>query len=340
MTEPAPLAQQLGLNAVSRQKGELQMSEYRPFRFGLIVHRADSKDDWVAKAKRAEDTGYAILLATDHFGNQFAPIPALMAAAEATTTLRLGSFVFDNDFRHPVVLAKEAATIDVLTDGRFELGLGAGWRRREYEQSGISFDAASVRVERVEESLRIIKGLFSDRPVDFTGKYYTITHLEGFPKPVQRPHPPILIGGNGKRMLSIASRGANIVGLDIGVPGNGRSLDLNDVPATMEQKLTWIRQSAGDRFNELELNIIVFGVVVTDCQHEAAQQAVTSIRAIEGYGATAEQLLDSPHFLIGSVDQICEELLSYREKYGISYISVYERDMDAFTPIIARLAGK
>jgi len=192
----------------------------------------------------------------------------------------------------------------------------------------------------MEEALRIIKGLFSDGPVDFADKYYTITNLEGFPKPVQRPHPPILIGGGGKRMLSIAGREANIVGLTFRGRGDGEGLDMDDVPTSMEQKLTWVRQAAGERFDDLELNIIVFGAVVTDSQQEAAQQVATLIRATEGYEVSGEQLLASPHFLIGSVDQISEELLSNREKCGISYVSVFERDMDAFTPVVARLAGK
>ncbi len=315
------------------------MSSYRPFRFGLEVRPAASKDDWATKARRAEDTGYAILLLPDHLGDHFAPGPALMAAADVTTTLRLGSYVFDNDFRHPVVLAKEAATLDVLTGGRFELGLGAGWRASEYQQAGIPFDAANVRVERTEETLHIIKGLFSDGPVDFTGKYYTITHLEGFPKPVQRPHPPILIGGGSKRILSIAGREADIVSLNF----RARESERADM-TSLEQKLTWVRQAAGDRFNDLEFNLITFAVIVTNRPQEAAQQVATFMRAFIGAtqddAVTAEQVLVSPHFLIGSVDQISEELLSYREKYGISYITVHERDMDAFTPVMARLAGK
>lgn len=315
------------------------MSSFRPFRFGLEVRPAASKDDWATKARRAEDTGYAILVLPDHLGEHFAPGPALMAAADATTTLRLGSYVFDNDFRHPVVLAKEVATLDVLTGGRFELGLGAGWRASEYQQAGIPFDAASVRVERTEETLRIIKGLFSDGPVDFPGKYYTITHLEGFPKPIQRPHPPILIGGGSQRMLSIAGREADIVSLNFRTRGS-ESLDMTSI----EQKLTWVRQAAGDRFKDLELNLITFAVVVTERPQEAAQHVAPFMRAFigatKGDAVTAEHVLASPHFLIGSVDQISEELLSYREKYGISYISVHERDMEAFTPVMARLAGK
>lgn len=315
------------------------MSSYRPFRFGLEVRPAASKADWATKAGRAEDAGYAILVLPDHLGEHFAPGPALMAAADVTTTLRLGSYVFDNDFRHPVVLAKEAATLDVLTGGRFELGLGAGWRASEYQQAGIPFDEANVRVERTEETLHIIKGLFSDGPVDYTGKYYTITHLEGFPKPVQRPHPPILIGGGSKRMLSIAGREADIVSLNFRARGS-ESLDMT----TMEQKLTWVRQAAGDRFKDLELNLINFAVVVTERPQEAAQQVATFMRAFigatQGDAVTAEHVLASPHFLIGSVDQISEDLLSSREKYGISYITVHERDMEAFTPVMARLAGK
>src|SRR6266568_4197945 len=188
------------------------MTRQRPFRFGVSVHQARSKEEWIALAQQAESLGYSTLQMPDHLGDQFAPVPALLAAAEATHTLRIGSFVFDNDFRHPVMLAREAATLDLLSGGRFELGLGAGWNRSEYEQAGIPYDSPGVRVSRMEEALHIIKGLLADGPVNFSGKYYTVTDLEGHPKPVQRPHPPILIGGGGKRLLSIAAREATTVG--------------------------------------------------------------------------------------------------------------------------------
>ena len=186
------------------------MSKPRPFRFGVSVHGSKSRAEWIGIARQAEALGYSTLLIPDHLGDQLSPIPALVAAADATSTLRVGSLVFDNDFRHPVMLAKEAATLDVLSGGRLELGLGAGWMKPEYEQAGIPFERASVRIGRMEEAIRIVKGLFADGPVDFAGQYYTVTGFEGFPKPVQRPHPPLHIesrrqGGRDKlrRLLAI-----------------------------------------------------------------------------------------------------------------------------------------
>src|SRR2546429_9289950 len=188
------------------------MTQQRPFRFGVAAEGAPSREQWVEKARKVEDLGYATFLVADHFVNEFPPITALLSAADATNKLRVGSFVFDNDFRHPALLAKEAATLDLLSGGRLELGLGAGWMKPEYDQAGIPFDRASERIDRMKEGVQIIKGLFADGPVDFAGRYYTITDLEGFPKPTQRPHPPIHIGGGGQSLLALAAREADIVG--------------------------------------------------------------------------------------------------------------------------------
>ena len=177
------------------------MSKQRPFRFGVAVQGSKSRIAWIGIARRAAELGYSTLLMPDHLGDHFSPIPALVAAADVTSTLRVGSFVCDNDFRHPAMLAKETATLDVLSGGRLELGLGAGWMKPEYEQAGIPFERASVRIERMAEAIQIMKGLFADGPVDFAGRYYTVTGLEGFPKPTQRPHPPLYIGGGGQRHL-------------------------------------------------------------------------------------------------------------------------------------------
>src|SRR5712692_3259165 len=189
-----------------------------PFRFGVICERMQSAEEWVAKARLAESAGYSTFLIRDHFirepfGDQLAPMLALMAAADATKTLRVGNLVLDNDYRHPVVLAKEAATLDVLSHGRFELGLGAGWAKTEYQQAGLSFDAPGVRVSRLEEAVQVIKGLFAYEPLTFSGTYYRIDQLNGYPKPIQQPHPSILIGASGKRMLAIAAREANSIGI-------------------------------------------------------------------------------------------------------------------------------
>src|SRR5579864_9181610 len=183
----------------------------RPFRFGVLCEEMGTREAWLAKVWRVEELGYATLLLRDHFmpgpfGDQFAPLSALMAAAMVSNTLRIGTMVFDNDYRHPVVLGKEVATLDVLSSGRFEFGLGAGWMGSEYEQAGMTFDSPGTRVERFEEALRIFKGLFADEPLTFAGKHYAIRGIDGFPKPLQRPHPPILIGAGGRRMLSLAGR--------------------------------------------------------------------------------------------------------------------------------------
>lgn len=316
------------------------MTTQRPFRFGVAVHQARSKEEWVATAQKAETLGYSTMLMPDHLGEQLAPVPALLAAAEATHTLRIGSFVFDNDFRHPVILAKEAATLDILSGGRFEFGLGAGWERSEYERAGIPYDPPGVRVNRMEEALHIIKGLFADGPFTFSGKYYTVTAFEGHPKPVQQPHPPILIGGGGKRTLSIAAREATIVGFTPIFRGAGGGTDYTDAaPAALMQKVEWVRQAAGDRFDELELNILI-GEVFTTEEREQAAQFIAATMAPNIPDVTPEVVLSVPYLLIGSIDQICTDLLARREQFGISYVTVFEKNMETLAPVVARLAGK
>jgi probable F420-dependent oxidoreductase len=315
------------------------MTTHHPFRFGVSVQQARSKDAWIALARQVEGLGYSTLLMPDHLGDQFAPVPALLAAAEATQTLRIGSLVFDNDFRHPVMLAKEAATLDVLSGGRFELGLGAGWERSEYERAGLTYDAPAARVRRMEESLHIIKGLFADGPVTFSGAYYQVQQVEGYPKPVQRPHPPILIGGGGKRTLTLAAREATMVGFSPAFRGPGGGADYTDAtPASLHQKVAWVRQAAGDRFDDLELSILVAEVFTTE-EREAAAQFIAQTMAPDMPELTTELILSVPYLLIGSVEQICADLLSRREQFGISYITVFERSMEALAPVVARLAG-
>lgn len=194
---------------------------YRPFRFGVLCEQMGTRQAWVDLASQIEDTGYATMLIRDHviaepFGDQFAPLIALMAAADATTVLRVGTLVLNNDYRHPVQLAREAATLDVLSQGRLELGLGAGWARHEYEQAGLPFDPLGARVSRLQETLQVLKGLWSNEPLTFSGSSYRTEHLQGFPRPVQRPHPPLLLGAGGRRMLELAAREADIVGFLMG----------------------------------------------------------------------------------------------------------------------------
>ncbi|GAC1354103.1 MAG: TIGR03621 family F420-dependent LLM class oxidoreductase [Ktedonobacteraceae bacterium] len=311
------------------------MKTPKPFRFAVIAYNATSKDEWVVKARRVEQLGYSTLLVPDHPMEQLAPVPAILAAAEATNTLRVGSYVFNNDFRHPVMLAKEAATLDILSNGRFEFGLGAGYDRAEYEQCGIVYDPAPVRMHRLEEAIQIVKRLFAEEPATFSGNYYTINALNGFPKPLQHPSPPLLVGGAGKQMLSLAAREATIVSIGAKALRDGSGLDVTDTTQAMTmQKIEWIHQAAGERFNVLELNIIIFAVVVTENRHHVIQQLAAEFKATE------EQVPTIPHCLVGTPNQISEDLQERREKYGISYISVFEDNIEVLAPVVARLAGK
>jgi probable F420-dependent oxidoreductase len=290
-------------------------------------------------ARHAEELGYSTVLLPDHLGDQLSPVPALVAAADATSTLRVGSLVFDNDFRHPVMLAKEAATLDVLCGGRLELGVGAGWMKPEYERAGIPFEPASVRIARMEEAIRIIKGLFADGPVDFTGQHYTISGLEGFPKPVQRPHPPLHIGGGGKLLLSIAAREADIIGFLPRARPDGQGQDMMDGTAeALEQKISWVRDEAGARFAELELGILVAQVFTTQDREQMAQLLASTIA--RGVEVSTDVILQVPYLLIGTIEQMCEDLLARRERYGISYISVFEQSLETLAPVVARLANR
>ena len=317
------------------------MAIHRPFRFGVIVERMPaSAREWSALARRIERLGYATLLLRDHFvaepfGDQFAPIAALTAAACATTTLHIGTLVIDNDYRHPVVLAKEAATLDLLSDGRFELGLGAGWMRDEYERTGMPFDPPGVRISRLEEAVHIVKGLFSGEPLTYTGVHYAITQLRGYPQPVQRPHPPILVGGGGKRLLTIAGREADIVGvLNSSVASGSLSNDPGDLaPEAVAQKVEWVRQAAGERFADIELSQVI-SVVLAEDRHRAAEQFASE----RGWsGVSAEQVLAMPSVYIGTPSHIAAQMHSRRERFGFSYFVVAGEQMEAFAPVVALL---
>ncbi|MGI8586481.1 MAG: TIGR03621 family F420-dependent LLM class oxidoreductase [Chloroflexia bacterium] len=306
----------------------------RPFRFGIQLHSIASGADWVEKARKAEDLGYSTLLVPDHFPRGLGPVAALTAAAAATTSLRVGSFVFDNDFRHPALLAKEVATLDLLSNGRTEFGIGAGWLRSEYEETGLPFDPPSVRINRLEEALHIIKAIFTGDDVSFAGEHYTVTGLSVYPKPVQQPHPPILIGGGGRRILELAAREADIVGFGAKARAEGVSGLESLSAAATAQKIAWVREAAGDRFDALELNLLVFAVEQTDNPQAAAAKFGQEA------GMSAAEALDSPHLFFGTIESMAEDLHRLREKFGFSYIVVQEGNMDATVPIVARLAGE
>lgn len=268
----------------------------------------------------------------DHFGARLALAPALVLAAESTSRLRVGSLVYDNDFRHPALLAQEAASIDLLTDGRFEFGLGAGWLKSEYDAAGIPFDDGGTRVERMTEALQIIKALFNGTPLSFTGRFYQLTELTGSPKPKQQPHPPIVIGGGGRRLLTLAAREADVISIMPRSRRDGSGLEDADASAeAFERKVAWVRDGAGDRISAIELNTLVQAVLISDHPLDMAKPLAKE------YGMEAEHVLESPLLLIGSVDQIAETLERRRERFGLSYITVFEKDLESLAKVIARL---
>ena len=307
------------------------MARHRPFRFGTGCWSARSRGEYLESVRQIEEMGYSVLLSADHLTDQLGPLTALMAAADAST-LRVCAFVLSNDFRNPAFLAKEVATLDVLSEGRFELGLGAGWLASDYTGSGIQMETHPIRFSRLVESVQIIKGLLSDAPVEFSGQYYRVQGLDGTPKPVQRPHPPLFIGGAGKKTLSLAGQEADIVGL---APyARGGDIDWSHLgSATVGQQVDWVREAAGDRFPTLELSTLLFKVVITDHPREAAEEIAASL------GVSPEQVLESIQFLVGTVEGIAEEISMWRERYGISYITVLEGERHAFAPVMKRLAG-
>jgi probable F420-dependent oxidoreductase len=303
----------------------------RPFRFGVSAHEVTSAAEWAAKARRIEDLGFSTLLVTDHpVGPGLAPFPAIVAAAQATTSLRVGTFVIANDFRHPIVLAREAATADLLADGRLELGIGAGWNGVDYGAIGTPWPSPSVRIERLRESVTVLKSYFAGTAT-LHGDHYNVTDVEGFPTPVQKPHPPLLVAGGGKRILSLAARHANIVGLMIRSKPDGSGFDGSDVTAeSLAQKSRWVRDTAGDRWDDLELNVLIQSV--TRNLGRVAERA-------RDYELPPDDVLRVPYELFGGVDDVCATLVERRELYGISYVVIFENDLAAFAPVVNRLNG-
>ena len=318
------------------------MTRPRPFRFGVFGEDARTPTVLLETARRAEDAGYSTFLIRDHFidepfGHQLAPLTALTAVATTTTRLRVGSLVFSNDYRHPAVLAKEIATLDALSNGRVELGLGAGFSKAEYDRAGLAFDPPGVRVDRLEESIHVLKGLFGERPFTFTGKHYSVTDLEGYPKPVQRPHPPLLIGAAGTRMLSIAAREADIIGFQ--TVSTSRGAVTNDpsgrVAAAVAQRVEHVRRIAAERFERIELSLVAT-VVLADQRRPVAERLA---RQHGWSGLSSEQVLEMPSVFIGSLDHVADEMRARRERYGFSYYVILDRAMTATAPLVARLAG-
>ena len=320
----------------------------RPFRFAVQAFEATSSKEWTDVARRSEDLGYSTLFTTDHYfgpgsiadqsGHRpvdVAPIAAMTAAAAATTELRVGCRVFNVDLHHPVVLAKELATLDLLSEGRVDPGFGAGWVVAEYEGLGVPMDRAGVRIERLAEVVELVRACWSGGPVEVDGTWVRAHGFAGLPAPVQRPHPPIFIGGGRERILTLAGRLADIVSLNFDNSAGklGAASVASSGAAETEQKLAWVRAGAGDRFADIELEIGAYFVAVAD--DPAPMISAMASR----FGVSEEDFAAHPHALLGTVDSISATLQERRERFGISYYTIPQRNLEDFAPIVARLAG-
>jgi probable F420-dependent oxidoreductase len=306
------------------------------FRFGVQASDATSASDWRDKARRMEDLGYSTLYMPDHFvDTRLAPLPAMAIAAAHTTTLRVGALVFDNDYKHPAILAKEMATIDQLTDGRCELGIGAGWMKTDYEALGIPYDSAGVRIERLDEALQVMKGCWADGPFSFEGTHYCVRDYDSQPKPAQQPRLPILIGGGGPKVLRLAGREADIVGINPNLRAGAVTTDAAASASQAEtvKKLGWIREGAGERFDDIELQIRYFVCAITD----DALGFATAVAP--GFDSTPEEVLGSGAALLGTIPEMLDQLVARRADWGVSNIVVGDDLFVEFAPIVATLAG-
>jgi probable F420-dependent oxidoreductase len=311
------------------------MAHDRKFRFGVQTSGAGSRRDWQEKARKIEALGYSTLYMPDHFiETVHAPMVGIATAAEATASLRIGTLVLGNDYKHPAVVAKEFATLDVLSDGRVEAGIGAGWMRVDYEALGLEYDPPGLRIDRLEEGLAVMKGAWGPEPFSFAGKYYRITDYDGLPKPVQQPHPPILVGGGGRKVLTLAAREADIIGFTPAARAGEITTEQarETLPATWTQKFDWVRETAGDRFDDLELQIRYFFAAISDDRRGLAEAAAPA------FGITADEALESGVALVGTVDECCDLLVQRREEWGVSYVVLGDDQFEAFAPVVSRLA--
>lgn len=295
---------------------------------------------WREEVRRIEDLGFSSVAISDHLTGGWAmdPLVAMTVAAEATSRLRVLGMVFCNDFRHPVLLHKSMANLDVFSGGRVELGLGAGWMRADYDALGLTFDPADVRVDRLAETIAVVRGLFGPQPLTFAGKHYQITELDGLPKPVQRPYPPILVGGGGRLVLELAGAQADIVGINPRLaPGVDPMAAVADMsPARIERRVAWARAAAaaaGRDPDALEFQLRIFDLRVSA---GGTEHVSTSSHAAH---ASEAELAASPSVLRGSVSECADALMATRERFGISYFHLGSH-VDAAAPIVARLAGE
>ena len=310
----------------------------RPFHFLADISAIVTGPELAANARRAEQMGYHGVVLPDHLIEQLSPVVAMSTVVAATETLRVSAFVLNNDLRHPAVLAQDLASIDVLSGGRLDVAIGAGWNKPEYDAIGIPFDRTPIRQARLAESITVLKGLFSGEPFSFAGEYYTITDYTAQPVPVQRPHPPFFIGGGGRRTLTLAGREAQIVGLAPRIAKNAKVDASSLTLAAAREKIDWVREAAGDRFESLELNVYPSGwpPVITDDLHGEVRRFLDHLKSRTGLELTEDEAIDSPHLFIGSVDRLVEKFLQLRDELGIA--SFMLGDIDELAPVLERLA--
>jgi len=311
----------------------------RPFTFLVDDSTATNATELGERARHAEALGATTFVIPDHLVPMMAPIPYLATVAAATERIRISAFVHNNDLRHPVILAKDLATLDVLSGGRLDVGIGAGWNKPEYDAIGLPFDPVGVRVSRLTEAVAVLKGCFGEEAFSFAGEHYTITDYDGQPKPIQQPHPPIFIGGGGRRILTLAGREANIVGLAPRILSEQRSDPRSVTWAATEEKLAWIREAAGDRFDGLTFNVYPSGwpITVTDDLREEARKVIDRMKERSGIELTVDEVIASPHIFIGSIERFVEKFEELRERLGISSFMV--GSLDELGPVVERLAG-
>jgi probable F420-dependent oxidoreductase len=316
-----------------------------------MIASAATVDQLIETAESAEHEGFSSVALNDHFNSTFAPLLGLQAMAGATSRIRISTAVLNQDLRHPAVLAKELATLDVLSGGRLEVGLGAGWVRADYDQSGICLDSAAERIGRLEENIAILKGLFAPEPYSFAGAHYTVTDLDGTPKPLQDGGPPILIGGGGRRILSMAARHADIIQV-LGASFGTSGAVVDDLSSfrieAFQQQLEWIKDAASNRFRDIELSLMLVFVAITDDVETTAKGFLDFLSAtVSRYGGDVAELdvrvdalLDSPVVAVGTLDAICDKLSRVRDTLGFNYFVVpYGSSPQALAPIVARLAN-
>lgn len=304
----------------------------KPFRFAIQLAEASSRDHWIQRAQQAEQMGYDVIVLPDHIGGQLAPFPALVSVAEATETVRLGTFVLDNDFRHPLLLAQEAATVDLLTDGRLELGIGAGWMGQDYQRLGVEFETPARRFGRLREAISILELYYKGEEFSFDGSHYSVNKMDPSPQPAQRPRLPLLIGGGGHHILRFAAARADIVSVFIQSLPDGSGFDVGELRADSYQKKTdHVRKVASAAGRDPELNVLLQYFEVTNSRQSVAEEHAKEL------GTDADDLLSLPFELIGTVDQIVDDLIERRERFGISYITVFDKYMREFAPIVERL---